>query len=333
MDCRRINLFIGYPNVGKSNILEALSLFSVDEPNSDFSNFIRTKNLTTLFYDGNIKSPSEIRINDKHRIVATLEKDAIVFEHQFEREGTFFEKKELRRIFLDDSDDVLIRRSFLIKEDKTSIFDYKDSPVGKANELAPVRKYEFQKHNSYSNKGYLSLSHPNGDNIFNIISTNHILNKEVADLFKPYNLELLYDGRLQEFTILKRTESGIFSVPYQLVADTLQRLIFFKAAILSNSKAILLFEEPEAHMFPPYIGKFTGDIIYDENGNQYFITTHSPFVINDFLEDARKDLSIYVVGYKNGETVVNRLTNEQMHEVYQYGVDLFFNVEDYVSNG
>ncbi len=28
-DCKRINLFIGRPNVGKSNIIEALSLFSI----------------------------------------------------------------------------------------------------------------------------------------------------------------------------------------------------------------------------------------------------------------------------------------------------------------
>jgi len=27
-DCKRINVFIGYPNVGKSNILEGLSLIS-----------------------------------------------------------------------------------------------------------------------------------------------------------------------------------------------------------------------------------------------------------------------------------------------------------------
>jgi AAA15 family ATPase/GTPase len=28
-DCRRVNVFIGYPNVGKSNILEALGLYSI----------------------------------------------------------------------------------------------------------------------------------------------------------------------------------------------------------------------------------------------------------------------------------------------------------------
>ena len=33
-DCKRINIFIGKPNVGKSNILEALSLFSLTHNSS-----------------------------------------------------------------------------------------------------------------------------------------------------------------------------------------------------------------------------------------------------------------------------------------------------------
>ena len=115
------------------------------------------------------------------------------------------------------------------------------------------------------------------------------------------------------------------------MADTLQRLIFHKAAIMSNDNAVLLFEEPEAHMFPPYIRKFTGDIIFNkENKNQYFINTHSPFVIGDFLEDAREDLSVYLVGLKNGETVIKRLSEDEIQEVYEYGVDLFFNIESYL---
>ncbi len=28
LDCKRVNIFIGKPNVGKSNILEALGIFS-----------------------------------------------------------------------------------------------------------------------------------------------------------------------------------------------------------------------------------------------------------------------------------------------------------------
>lgn len=153
------------------------------------------------------------------------------------------------------------------------------------------------------------------------------------ELFNTYNFELLYDTREQNFTILKRTEAGIFSIPYSLIADTLQRVIFYKAAILSNKNAVLLLEEPEAHMFPPYISKFTSDMMYDENNNQYFIATHSPFVINDYMENLKKeDYSIYTVGYnkETGETLINKMTDEELHEVYQYGVDLFLNLENYL---
>ena len=126
---------------------------------------------------------------------------------------------------------------------------------------------------------------------------------------------------------------SIFQLSYKLLADTLQRLFFYKTAVVTNQNSVLLFEEPEAHMFPPYIAKFTTDIINDESRNQFFIATHSPFVLNDFMEDMDKnDLSIYVVGLKKGETVIRRLTNEQITEIYQYGIDLFFNLEDYLKD-
>ncbi len=328
--CRRINVFIGYPNVGKSNILEALSLFSIDEHDLNFSSFIRIENLTTLFYNGDIAKQSEIRINKKHRFVIGLKNDNLLFSQQFEREGTSFEKLDKGNITLDDSTDVSVKRSFQLRESDKSLLTHSSFGIGRENELPSVRKYEFIKRVQYSKSGYSTLSQPNGDNIFNIISTDPLLQKEIAELFKPYNLELLYESREQKFTILKRTPNGIFSIPYELVADTLQRVIFFKCAIRSNRNAVLLFEEPEAQMFPPYIAKLTTDIIFDENNNQFFIATHSPYVLTEFIEEAQNDLAIYLVDYDKGETVIKRLTDEQITEVAQYGIDLFFNLEPYL---
>ena len=34
--------------------------------------------------------------------------------------------------------------------------------------------------------------------------------------------------------------------------------------------------------------------MYDENGNQFFIATHSPFVVNDFMENLKKDDYSYI---------------------------------------
>ncbi|MDO9040336.1 MAG: AAA family ATPase, partial [Bacteroidota bacterium] len=53
----RINLFIGKPNVGKSNILEALGVFSLPylkyNSSKKLTNFIRADYLNELFFDGN----------------------------------------------------------------------------------------------------------------------------------------------------------------------------------------------------------------------------------------------------------------------------------------
>jgi AAA15 family ATPase/GTPase len=66
-DCKRINLIIGRPNVGKSNILEALSLFSIPylRENSfrKLSYLIRLENETELFYNGNTAISAQIGTN------------------------------------------------------------------------------------------------------------------------------------------------------------------------------------------------------------------------------------------------------------------------------
>lgn len=59
---RKINLFIGDPNAGKSNIIESLSLlaettFTTQET---LKKVVRFENLGNLFYDFNISSPIQL---------------------------------------------------------------------------------------------------------------------------------------------------------------------------------------------------------------------------------------------------------------------------------
>jgi AAA15 family ATPase/GTPase len=121
-------------------------------------------------------------------------------------------------------------------------------------------------------------------------------------------------------------------LPYSSIADTLQRIIFYKTAIASNTNSVLLFEEPEAHAFPPYIRTVANDIA-NSKSNQFFIATHSPIIVNEFIEDAEvcKELAIYIVDFKNSETIVKRLSDNDLNEIFDNGIDLFFDLERYLN--
>lgn len=319
--CKRINVFIGYPNVGKSAILEAMSslCYLQRDFNQSFNKLCRLRSVTELFHNGNLKEDAVIQCNERAKAqfkylsdtVLDLKTEQFVINGDDPNDkGTWYMLKNLR--FIGEKAD--------------------PAQKSQSQDIARVRKYSFQNAAFDIRSNALDFSFPDGENLTEVIQFDKGLRREVSELFKFYNLKFLIDQATNSMRGLQEIDDEtIYAIPFHQMADTLQRLIFYKAAIMSNRDTVLLFEEPEAHMFPPYITKFTGDIIFEkQNGNQYFISTHSPFVMNDFLEESRDELSVYLVGLKAGETVVKRLNDEELHEVYQYGVDLFFNIESYL---
>lgn len=83
MECRRINLFIGEPNVGKSNILEALGLLSwCGLLNVPLKDFVRFQSMQHIFYDCLTDEPILIDFEGKIKprelvrgVMVKLEKD------------------------------------------------------------------------------------------------------------------------------------------------------------------------------------------------------------------------------------------------------------------
>ena len=320
-DCRRINVFIGYPNTGKSNILEAIGLLgfaSVSNDRFKLNDICRVKHFSELFFNKDYRDATNISIDNR----------------------------VLLELILNNQSDLEVRihdRADFINSKRSAIFSavvgkgdyaylYQQNSAEKNKIVGSIRKYDFKSDAPINQQGPFNLAIPFGANLLDILHRNSDLRKEIVAIFDIYNLKLVIDSEEIIFLKYLSDETGV-SIPYHQIADTLRRLIFYKAAILSNSNSVLLFEEPEAHMFPPYISKFTSEVMYNENGNQFFINTHSPFVVNDFMENLKKEeLSIYVVGYKKdtGETIARRLNDKEMHEIYQYGTDLFLNLENYL---
>lgn len=155
------------------------------------------------------------------------------------------------------------------------------------------------------------------------------LKSGLAELFHGYGLKMMFDSSTRQIKAMRENGLDIFLVPFNSLADSLQRLIFYKAAVASNHDKVICFEEPEAHTFPPYISNVINDIIGSED-NQFFITTHSPYVMSSLLESAGSDLAVYVVDMEDSATVVHRLSDEQLQEAYDNGMDMFYNLEAYI---
>jgi len=331
--CKKINVFIGYPNVGKSNILEALSIFSLGTSNNSLSDFVRFEEGGSLFYDGNVQDDFIIQINRNHRIIGFYFDNLLIIKSQYSKEDELFSTTTLEGRH-NDQDITNVWTMEIEKDNNLARFDSSDIYLQVVSHLiCKVKKYAFKKNAISSKDGYSYLSFPFGENIFAILSSHSELRKEVVELFKPYDLLLNFDRSNNTLRIAKDFKDGsIFTLSYSMIADTLQRLIFHKAAISTNQNSILIFEEPEANMFPPYIKKLTTDILFDKT-NQFFLATHSPYVLDELILDAGDDLSVYLVDYKDGETIIHYLSSDALSEIRQYGVDLFFNIESYLKHG
>ena len=310
-DCRRINLFIGYPNVGKSNVLEALSSFSTPflDKGENLNRFIRVENKNELFYNAgskffNIKTNIEnVAFYVKEESLSTLCREIAKDELPFDQ-----------------------NLNLIVKAHNVTKSNYNSSNI---------KRYTFQSKNQWKSTGGDSLLPPFGENIIDVLSYNENLSELKSWMkqeFAKYGLEYILDRSSNSLKIQRRLgDDEVFQLPYSSIADTLQRIIFYKTAIVSNKNSVLLFEEPEAHAFPPYIRTITQDVI-DSKTNQFFIVTHSPIILNNFIEyaDLRKEVAIYVFDFKDGRTTAKRLSDEEVDRVYNYGEDLFFNIENFL---
>jgi AAA15 family ATPase/GTPase len=290
--CKRVNVFIGYPNTGKSNILEALSLAS-DFNNSGKSislkDLCRFEELIGLYNDGNKQKQIELIIND---FVYQL-----TYIDQLNIEYSVF---EIGVILGENSDnDIKFSTNGVINQ--TGNFGRLANNRQRKQPIIKIKKYQFKDLQNQVRNNPIKLDFPFGSNLSEVLRYNGELRKKCGELFNDYELKLAFDEDVKLKIQKQLDEYSVFQIPMIQVSDTLQRLIFHKAAIASNDDTV-----------------------------QYFITTHSPYVLTEFIEEAQNDLAIYLVGYDKGETIIKRLTDEQVSEVAQYGIDLFFNLESYL---
>jgi len=301
LDCKRINIFIGEPNTGKSNILEALGLFShVAYDDYMIGNFVRMENMSHLFYDEDLEETIKIKIDNK------------VLKITF-KDGRF---------------------KGICRENETELFSFDYNYDGEGHKLLgrkellfSFRFYRFVTKSIFPRKQSDFLLPPFGENLLTILLTHGNLKSVVSQIFNQFGLKLLFKPHENRIEVAKLYKDILISYPYSLASETLQRVVFHLAAISTSKKSVLAFEEPAAHAFPYYTKFLAERIALDDN--QYFISTHNPYFLLSILEKACKDeISVHVTYFEDYQTKIRTLDEKGIERLMDFDVDVFFNIEN-----
>lgn len=343
LECKRVNIFIGEPNTGKSNILEALGLLSwcaygIEENNesgksveyrdtwsdttpatpfqfelfddfrkkkeiSNLHEFIRYKNLENIFFDGNTAKPIRICINDE----SSLEVNASINDNQF----------------LIKTREKLTNKTKLISN--TDLFGKAIKKGVRQKNLDFIKFYRFINLVTFPSPISNSLLPPNGRNLFSVVAKNKKLQQEMSDLFSVVPFEFILNTTEKQFEFHKKIGNIVKSYPYIIASDTLRHIAFFMIAIESNQKTTIILEEPEVHAFPYYV-KWLAERIAVYSENQYFIATHNPYLLSAVIEKTRIDnLAINITYLEENQTKIIQLDESQISEITE--IDPFFNAD------
>ena len=331
-NCNEINLLVGPPNSGKSNIIENLSLFSLPVLDVKIVKKINLNNILRFFDKLDFFHVTQ---NERHEFKTKVKK---INNYNYYLNFYLENKRGLNNYF-----------ELEYKYERTALFDYESiSKIdfnfeGKVinfsnqyyNKSSLIKQAHICFYNFKSNKNEISynldwLIPILGNNLGEVIYFNEELKLYIQKELEKIgmSLSIIINDKTPRAQLTDKNGVSIL-FDFYMLADTFQRIVFYKAAILSNKETILLFEEPEAHCYEPYMIDFVNDILNSGNDNQYFIVTHSDFILQEFLRDEenRHRTNIYIVKNEPNQGTKVKLIDKENKDVYNYGMNVFFNFD------
>jgi AAA15 family ATPase/GTPase len=306
LKCNRINVFIGEPNTGKSNILETIGLLHLfADQHEDFSRdevsfMLRVSQWTQLFRNQDPSQP------------ASVSTDKVGVELRYNDE----------------------RKQIDVYTDKKKVTSLRPDLLFVAGERPPSVRfalYRFRKRDEFPSRETKFVVPPDAPNLLELLRKKDVL-QGLQPLLGEVNLDLDLTSRtirLERQTAGEGIRETIY-LPYSALSESLRRIIFYTAIVLGNKNMVIALDMPEANMHPPHIKKLA-ELIADDADNQYFITTYSPYLLMSLIEKTPKnDLNVFLTYLEDHETKVKTLTNEQMEEILDMDMDVFFNLDKFL---
>jgi len=320
LPCRKVNVFIGAPDTGKTNILEALYLLSRLGWGWPLDTSLRLRQemgFDALFYRQFFDKPFEIKLRTDPMVVA----------------GNVSVNGYHLKAFIEGQDRRL----------RVEVPPFNPMRIGfggteTAGFLDWVRFYSYTSseqwtYNSGYPRGETQVTVPHGWNLLYIARHNQNVYEFLRETAAALNLRLRFDQGLKTFRLAEVRGQEIIDYNLDLLSDSLKRLFFYSAILLSSENSTLVFDEPDVFAFPPY-PKILGEMIADDTSNQFFLTTHNPYLLAALLgKTPAADIALFVC-YRDSEgaTKAKLLSPTEVSKVIEQGASVFFNLEDFVGS-
>jgi hypothetical protein len=196
---------------------------------------------------------------------------------------------------------------------------------------APVRFYRFAPLEKFPNNQPGALNPPFGDNLVAVLYSNEELRQRIGAVLRSQGFRLQLRPAENELLIAKDVNEELYSYPWKSVSETIRRVVFFMAVLETNRDMALLFDEPEANTFPFYTKYLAERIALDET-NQFFLTTHNPYLLSSIVEKTPRDqLAVFVTRLDKFETRITQVPPANLPELLELDSDAFFNLDRLVA--
>lgn len=301
---KRVTLFIGEPNTGKTNIIEALALLSegVHAP-AVFQEVFRIRSVVDLFTDQQVANPISV--------ITSGPRCALSFK------GPEF------KFVASPFDDRSIAPRIVVISQTGQPSEAIQLPWG-------IGYYRFKSSASTSSPAYGVLQPPFAENLTAVLYSNRGLRRRVTDLFRTRNFSLEIRPVEMELRITKTVEEELYSFPYESISETWRRLVFYMAVLETNQNATILLDEPEANTFPFYTSYLAERIALDAS-NQFILTTHNPYVLSSIVSKTpAKDVAVFVAGMEGFHTTLKPVPMTGLARILDYGPEAFLNLDKLV---
>jgi hypothetical protein len=307
MDLRQINILIGRPNTGKTNILEALTLLAIPDMTNrtdlELKDFLRAQTPKELFFT---KGPAQYAIVTSNRGECLLQ---------------YTESDELKaQLAFDTVSDELVYN-----------FDasFRPAPSQTADVDTVIKRYQYPDHIAHSRVGGQELGVPYGHNLFSLLEENTRLQEPIAKIIAGTGIKIQFDKDGPKIHVPGGNAQPNTELHFTSLSASLQRLCFYLTAIGSNEEKLIAVDNLDAKIFPSFLVHLAIRML-ENPSNQYLFSIHSYYMLIDLLEDGLDHVAIFNVYTKNAETHVYRLTDENLADIIYNGVDPFINNEHFL---